>query len=99
MNLAPLHLVFPSSSSTSPAPYAEPEPAWISERHVALLATPATADELRRANALLTAEAEHSAALAEHEAAAERLERAQAGHKRARAAAAARDRAAVAPDK
>ena len=37
-----------SSSTISPAPYAEPEPAWISERHVALLATHATADELRR---------------------------------------------------
>ena len=40
--------------------------------------------ELRRANALLVAEAEHSAALAARDAPVVRLERAEASHKRAR---------------
>ena len=58
---------------------AENEEAWReveSEREVSA--------ELRRANALLVAEAEHSAALAARDAAVVRLERAEASHKRAR---------------
>ena len=58
---------------------AENEEAWgeiNAEREVAAA--------LRRANALLVAEAEHSAALAARDAAVVRLERAEASHKRAR---------------